>query len=298
MTPYVPGLSNLPRTDFSEEERLFGKTSDEYYEATQVQRRLERQVRKYKRRIACGEERGLDMTGDRARLGQAQKRVRQWCKQNTLPRQYEREKAYGVAKQPRALGPQRIYKASQIKTREKFLEARWRGDLADEWGGVFDSQGNLVGKIERGHGGTVTFICPDGYEWKDLRPVHTHPGAIGGTFSVGSREEGGDIFHLTDANCLGYDARCNEGTYSISRTPASRPKEFYLAAREAELSARQKAAEEVGEKWVSQGKLLIGDDAYREYAQDNKQAISDIMNVWFKDNAETYGYKYSFKKRK
>lgn len=104
MTPYVPGLSKLPRTDFSEEERLFGKTSDEYYEATQVQRRLERQVRKYKRRIACGEERGLDMTGDRARLGQAQKRVRQWCKQNKLPRQYERERAYGVAKQPRAMG--------------------------------------------------------------------------------------------------------------------------------------------------------------------------------------------------
>lgn len=104
MTPYVPGLSKLPRTDFSEEERLFGKTSDEYYEATQVQRRLERQVRKYKRRIACGEERGLDMTGDRARLGQAQKRVHQWCKQNKLPRQLERERAYGVAKQPRALG--------------------------------------------------------------------------------------------------------------------------------------------------------------------------------------------------
>lgn len=104
MTPYVPGLSKLPRTDFSEEEKLFGKTSDEYYEATQVQRRLERQVRKYKRRIALGQERGLDMTGDRARLGQAQKRVRQWCKQNKLPRQLEREKAYGVAKQPRALG--------------------------------------------------------------------------------------------------------------------------------------------------------------------------------------------------
>ena len=107
MTPYVPGLSKLPRTDFSEEEKLFGKTSDEYYEATQVQRRLERNVRKYKRRIALGQEQGLDMTGDRARLGQAQKRVNAWCKQNKLPRQYEREKAYGVVKQPRALGPKK-----------------------------------------------------------------------------------------------------------------------------------------------------------------------------------------------
>lgn len=77
MTPYVPGISKLPRTDYSAEEKIFGKTSDEYYEATQVQHRLEHQVRKYKRRITLGEEQGLDMTGDRARLGQAQKRVRQ-----------------------------------------------------------------------------------------------------------------------------------------------------------------------------------------------------------------------------
>ncbi len=297
MTPYVPGLSKLPRTDFSEEEKLFGKTSDEYYEATQVQRRLERQVRKYKRRIACGEERGLDMTGDRARLGQAQKRVRQWCKQNKLPRQLERERAYGVAKQPRALGPQRIYRASQIKTRQKFLEARWRGDLADEWGGVFDSQGNLVGKIERGHGGTVTFICPDGYKWEDLRPVHTHPGVIGGTFSVGSREEGGDIFHLTDANCLGYDARCNEGTYSISRTPASRPKEFYLAAREAELDAREAAYNAVCDRWEQQGMSFLAGPGQQQFISENKEAMSDIMHKWFKDNAVQYGYKYSFNRR-
>ncbi len=119
MTPYVPGLSKLPRTDFSAEEKLFGKTSDEYYEATQVQRRLERQVRKYKRRIACGEERGLDMTGDRARLGQAQKRVRQWCKQNKLPRQLERERAYGVAKQPRALGPKMLRVAEPLVSKGK-----------------------------------------------------------------------------------------------------------------------------------------------------------------------------------
>lgn len=104
MTPYVPGLSKLPRTDFSAEEKLYGMTSDQYYQATQKQRALERQVRKYKRRIALGEEQGYDMTADRARLGQAQKRVRAWCKQNNLPRQPERERAYGVAKQPRALG--------------------------------------------------------------------------------------------------------------------------------------------------------------------------------------------------
>ncbi len=125
MTPYVPGLSKLPRTDFSEEEKLFGKTSDEYYEATQVQRRLERNVRKYKRRIALGQEQGLDMTGDRARLGQAQKRVNAWCKQNKLPRQYEREKAYGVAKQPRALG--KLQKAAKTKAPAWDQDPSYRG---------------------------------------------------------------------------------------------------------------------------------------------------------------------------
>ena len=104
MTPYVPGLSKLPRTDWSAEERLHGMTSDEYYGATQVQRRLEREVRRCKRRIALGQERGLDMAADRAALGRAQGRVRQWCRQNGLPRRYDLERAYGVARQPRALG--------------------------------------------------------------------------------------------------------------------------------------------------------------------------------------------------
>lgn len=104
MTPYVPGLSKLPRTDFSAEERLHGMTSDEYYGATQVQRRLEREVRRCKRRVALGQERGLDMTADRAALGRAQGRVRQWCRSKGLPRQLERERAYGVARQPRVLG--------------------------------------------------------------------------------------------------------------------------------------------------------------------------------------------------
>lgn len=296
MTPYVPGLSKLPRTDWSAEERLHGMTSDEYYGATQVQRRLEREVRRCKRRVALGQERGLDMTADRARLGQAQKRVRTWCKQNNLPRQLERERAYGVAEQPRALGPQRAYRASQIRTREKFLTAHWRDDLADEWGATFDADGNIVGKISRGNGGAVTFTCPSGYSWEQLRPVHTHPGPVGGTFSVGDRT-GGDIFHLTDANCLGYDARCNEGVYSISRTAAARPRDFYLAARNAEVEAREAAYETVCSRWEKQGKLLIGADAYEEFEQEGKEAMSALMHKWFTDNSSSYGYRYEFEGR-
>lgn len=104
MTPYIPGYSQLPDTGYSSQEAYFGKTSDEYYEATQAQRRLERNVRKLKRRISLGESQGLDMTSDRARLGVAQKKVRDWCRANKLPRDYSRERAWGVKKQPRALG--------------------------------------------------------------------------------------------------------------------------------------------------------------------------------------------------
>lgn len=74
------------------------------------------------------------MTGDRARLGQAQKRVRQWCKQNKLPRQYEREKAYGVAKQPRALG--KLQKAARTTAPAWDQDPSYRGGKRSKIGGL------------------------------------------------------------------------------------------------------------------------------------------------------------------
>lgn len=105
MTPYVEGYSKLPGTDWSEQERLTGMTSDEYYEATQRQRRYEAAVRKTKREIAVGRELGLDMADKRVLLGRQQARVRQWCAEKGLPCGYERERAYGVGRQPRSLSP-------------------------------------------------------------------------------------------------------------------------------------------------------------------------------------------------
>ncbi len=103
MTPYVEGYSQLPDTDFSEQERLTGMTSEEYYEATQRQRRYEVAIRKTKREIAVGREMGYDMVDKRVLLGRQQARVRQWCSEHGLRRDYERERAYGVGRQPRAL---------------------------------------------------------------------------------------------------------------------------------------------------------------------------------------------------
>lgn len=103
LTPYVPGLSKLPDTDFKAFEEKYHMTSEEYYQATQRQRALERQVRATKREIALGQERGLDMTEARYRLGAQQARLREHCAMTGLPRDPERERAYGVRQQPRAL---------------------------------------------------------------------------------------------------------------------------------------------------------------------------------------------------
>lgn len=104
MVPYMPGLSQLPDLSFEKEQKRYGMTSDEYYKATQKQRALERRVRKYKRRIALGQEQGLDMVDDRYKLGRTQALLREHCRANGLTRLYERERAYGVKNQPRGLG--------------------------------------------------------------------------------------------------------------------------------------------------------------------------------------------------
>lgn len=106
--PYFPGITPLPDREFRAEQEHFGMTSDEYYAATQRQRELERRVRKTKREIAGLEEAGIGFesptyVNKRLLLGSQQKTLNTFCKENKLVRFYEREKAYGVAKQPRAL---------------------------------------------------------------------------------------------------------------------------------------------------------------------------------------------------
>ena len=103
MTPYVPGYSELPDMDYSEQERITGMTSDEYYAATQKQRRYERLIRSQKREIACLQEVRADAVKQRIRLGELQDKLRQFTHDNHLRRDYERERAWAVSKQPRAL---------------------------------------------------------------------------------------------------------------------------------------------------------------------------------------------------
>ncbi len=106
---YFPGITELPDTDFAKEQELYGMTSEEYYNATQRQRALERRIRATKAEIARMETSGLTLDDSRLvqkrlTLGKQQATIRNYvANTNGLVRQYDREKAYGVSKQPRAL---------------------------------------------------------------------------------------------------------------------------------------------------------------------------------------------------
>ncbi|MGN0034976.1 MAG: phage minor capsid protein [Coriobacteriales bacterium] len=108
INPYYPGITELPDRSFAAERERFGMGPEEYYEATQRQRAMERAIRGTKRQIAAMEQAGVGLESPayvqkRLVLGRQQKRLREWCSEHNLQRVPDREKAYGVAKQPRAL---------------------------------------------------------------------------------------------------------------------------------------------------------------------------------------------------
>lgn len=108
INPYYPGVTELPDRSFAAEREHFCMTSEEYYEATQRQRAMERAIRGTKRQIAAMEQAGVGLESPtyvqkRLVLGRQQKRLREWCSSHNLQRMPDRERAYGVAKQPRAL---------------------------------------------------------------------------------------------------------------------------------------------------------------------------------------------------
>lgn len=134
--PYVPGYSKLRQTP----EEQNGMTSEEYYEATQQQRANESSIRKTKRRIALGEDSGLEMTGDKLLLGNQQAKQKAYCDRLSLPRRYERERAYGVDGQPRSL---------RVDTRPKTLKLPDRSSSIME-GKTMSLPGGGAGKIVPG----------------------------------------------------------------------------------------------------------------------------------------------------
>ena len=291
MTPYVPGYSQLPDMDYSEQERITGMTSDEYYAATQKQRRYERLIRAQKREIAYLQEVRADAVKQRIRLGELQDKLRQFTHDNHLRRDYERERAWAVSKQPRALKAPQAYTASAITTGSEFASNSW--GFTNEYGAILDKDGNVIGDVITGRGTSITFILPEGYKWEDLQATHTHPHEYGGTFSTGA-DGTGDIYHLTHANLISHTAICHEGTYHIERTEDSKPMEFYDAARAAELKAEEDAFDIVYDWAEREGKTPFNGFPQSKLNEMQREEKAKLMHKWFSENANIYGYTYSF----
>lgn len=291
MTPYVPGYSELPDMDYSEQERITGMTSDEYYAATQKQRRYERLIRSQKREISYLQEVRADAVKQRIRLGELQDKLRQFTHDNHLRRDYERERAWAVNKQPRALKAPQTYTASAITTGSEFASNSW--GFTNEYGAILDKDGNVIGDVITGRGTSITFILPEGYKWEDLQATHTHPHEYGGTFSTGA-DGTGDIYHLTHANLISHTAICHEGTYHIERTENSKPMEFYDAARAAELKAEEDAFDIVYDWAEKEGKTPFNGFPQSKLNEMQREEKAKLMHKWFSENASIYGYTYSF----
>ncbi len=291
MTPYVPGYSQLPDMDYSEQERITGMTSDEYYAATQKQRRYERLIRSQKREISYLQEVRADAVKQRIRLGELQDKLRQFTHDNHLRRDYERERVWAVSKQPRALKALQTYTASAITTGSEFASNSW--SFTREYGAILDKDGNVIGDVITGKETSITLSLPKGYKWEDLRVTHTHPYEYGGTFSTGENGQG-DIYHLTHANLISHTAICHEGTYHIERTEDSKPMEFYAAARAAEIKADAEAFDIVYDWAEKEGKTPFNGFPQSKLDEMQRKKKAELMHKWFSENAKIYGYTYSF----
>lgn len=118
---YVPGETELPDTEFKEDSALRnGMTSEEYYEAVQRQRALERAVRGTRYQVAMMEKMGMGLehpsyVQKRLELGNWQAKLAKHCKANNLTRMPSREQAYGIGKQPKGLTGQRWSGGSTVE---------------------------------------------------------------------------------------------------------------------------------------------------------------------------------------
>ncbi len=292
MYPFSPGGTELPDREFASQGREFGRTGAEQYALTQRQRALERKVRAAKREAAAAREAGADDVPARLALGRAQAELRAFCADNRLTRTPDRERAYGVGAQPRALTSERhVYAARSIKTIDGFDKSNWK--RGREYGAVYDERGRLVSDVFVGDDGEVRFSVPDGFTWKDRRVAHTHPGEFGGTFSSD------DIWHLTDADLLSYEASCSEGRYVITRAKTLSRRErrkFFDDFSSFELDSNARRSNEVQGEFLGAGKDPTGADR-GEFISEVLKRISVAVDEWLSGNAVKYGYTYSFGKR-
>lgn len=304
--PYVHGT---PHAFSPHPEHSCGMSNDEYYKLTQQQRFRERGIRQAKRRVKAAQavydenptpENQIELQKQKELLRNRQASMREFVKQTNanakpgtqvITREYQRE---WVPVKPSA---ESAYAASSIRTRSGFAKCNWKFER--EYGAVYDSHGRLIpGTITEGYPGHVHFKRPPG-GWKDTRVVHTHDGEFGGCFSVGTKESG-DLYHLLDADLIGYDAVCREGVYKITRkrqAPEDERKRFWRDARKVERDAENEASDKLTAEWMAAGKLLTTSELEDEFNAQLRRMQSDIMHAWLSEHAGEYGYRYTFTPR-
>lgn len=299
MHPYFPGITQLPDREFKEAQAKYGKSSDEYYADLQRQRELERRIRKTKREIVGLERAGLGLESPtyvqkRLVLGKQQRMLNKHCKDNKLVRLYNREKAYGVSSQPRALfgkrsfdyGRNKVPKITNLNDLQSFASS-YRGISDIEYGMVFDRNWkDLFDEAIKGSPHNIEIPLPNGYNnWKQLRVAHTHPEEFGGTFSVK------DITEFNKIRALSTSAVANEGTYTIGQIEGTRHNWVNLTKKYEQqyVEAHNRLFDELESACINRGI-----PATREELDTIRENIANEMHEWLKSNSEKYGFYYTF----
>lgn len=299
MHPYFPGITQLPDREFKEAQAKYGKSSGEYYADLQRQRELERRIRKTKREIVGLERAGLGLESPtyvqkRLVLGKQQRMLNKHCKDNKLVRLYNREKAYGVSSQPRALfgkrsfdyGRNKVPKFTSLNDLQSFASS-YRGISDIEYGMVFDRNWkDLFDEAIKGTPHNIEIPLPNGYNnWKQLRVAHTHPEEFGGTFSVK------DITEFNKIRALSTSAVANEGTYTIGQIEGIRHNWVNLTKKYEQqyVEAHNRLFDELESACINRGI-----PATREELDTIRENIANEMHEWLKSNSEKYGFYYTF----
>lgn len=120
------------------------------YEATQRQRYIERQIRRYKREVAGLDAAGIDCTDSRNQLAKWQKHQRDFIEQTGLKRDYSREAVEG-------------YSPNTKKTEKSALNAKKTVAKGEKSGIIKESNKNSITIITDGAVENVPNLSIDGY---------------------------------------------------------------------------------------------------------------------------------------
>lgn len=140
------------------------------------------------------------------------------------------------------------------------------------------------GYVTTAYQGTADSVGVDAYGLKQMRGnivTHNHPGVYGGTFSdadIGTLQCG-----MTELRASGI-----EGTYSMRAIKAADPQSFYKAYLR-DAPQMQAAMTEIARK---NGKKRY--KSYKAYVEDNRRTQLAVIHKWYEQNADKYGYSYTF----